>query len=82
MGVPGVVSNMSSVESETNKPVGSPEFQKHDRTVNYEIRKVTRHTVEPVWKIIKLSVAVIVDGTYELARGEGEEDDWEYPPYV
>jgi flagellar M-ring protein FliF len=80
MGVPGVVSNMSSVESGTNKSGSIPEFQKQDRTVNYEIGKVTSHTVEPVGKIERLSVAVIVDGTYELARGEEGEDEWEYSP--
>jgi flagellar M-ring protein FliF len=77
MGVPGVVSDMTSVESGTNKPGGIPEFQKQDRTVNYEIGKVTSHTVEPVGKVKKLSVAVIVDGTYELAIGE---DEWKYSP--
>ena len=34
-------------------------------TTNYEINKVDKHTVTPIGKVDRLSVAVIVDGTYE-----------------
>ncbi|MDY6972440.1 MAG: flagellar basal-body MS-ring/collar protein FliF [Thermodesulfobacteriota bacterium] len=76
-GVPGTLSNSqtrgmgTSVASEVNPEI---QFQKQDRTVNYEIGKVTSHIVEPIGNINKLSVAVIVDGTYKDVKvGEGEE---------
>ena len=44
---------------------GNSEFEKNDRTVNYEIGKLTSHTIEPVARLKRVSVAVIVDGTYQ-----------------
>ncbi len=41
-------------------------FEKQDRTVNYEIGKLTSHTTEPVGGIERISVAVLVDGTYRV----------------
>lgn len=44
------------------------------RTTNYEINKVERNIVSPVGELSRLTVAVIVDGTYtEIPVGEGEE---------
>ena len=39
--------------------------KKKDQTINYEIGRVTNHIVEPIGKIKRLSVAVIVDGNYK-----------------
>ncbi|MBW1702553.1 MAG: hypothetical protein JRJ50_10610, partial [Deltaproteobacteria bacterium] len=61
----------------------NPGFNKQDRTVNYEIGKVTSHTVEPVGKLNRLSVAVIVDGTYKIVEGKErrkKKEEWEYIP--
>lgn len=87
IGVPGVVSNLAENQTATNdttKPAEAtdtnektkpPTFQKQDRTVNYEIGKVISHTVEPVGTIKRLSVAVIVDGTYKSEKaGRGQEE--------
>jgi flagellar M-ring protein FliF len=55
---------------------GTPSYRKQDRTVNYEIGKVTSHVVEPVGKINRISVAVLVDGTYkvvEVKEGAGKD---------
>ena len=55
-------------------------FEKQDRTVNYEIGKVTSRTVEPVGRVEKISVAVLVDGTYALAEDQAEETAPKYVP--
>lgn len=78
-GVPGVRSNLSTNLTGTktdNKQV----FKKQDQTVNYEIGKVTSHTVEPIGKIKKISVAVIVDGTYKYIEGKDGEQELKYFP--
>ena len=74
-GIPGVVSNVAGVDAipETRNPANG--YQKQDKTINYEISKVTSHTVEPVGKIERVSVAVMVDGTYkEVVNADGEKE--------
>lgn len=44
--------------------------QTKNETVNYEISRTVSRIVEPTGTIKKLSVAVLVDGTYEGARQE------------
>ncbi len=74
-GIPGVASNVpgqsGTVVSKTNT------YQKQNDTVNYEINKVTRQVVEPVGSIQRLSVAVLVDGSYKSKEGS---DKKEYVP--
>jgi flagellar M-ring protein FliF len=41
-----------------------PEKEKTDETVNYEINKTVSKTIMPVGEIKKISIAVLVDGTY------------------
>lgn len=63
---------MRSVRRQTEKratPVSgkapdSPEEEKLDETINYEINKVVNKTVMPVGEIQKLSIAVLIDGIY------------------
>jgi flagellar M-ring protein FliF len=81
MGIPGVVSNVTGQTGTKGTTTGQGQsFQKQDRTVNYEIGKVTSHTVEPVGTIRRMSVAVIVDGTYEFTEGEDGKKEWNYRP--
>ncbi len=82
-GIPGVTSKISPGNIKADTAGGNPEFNKQDRTVNYEIGKVISHTVEPVGNIIRLSVAVIVDGTYKLMKsktGKNKKEEWKYFP--
>lgn len=78
-GIPGMASN-------TNKdgPLGAQSvdaannFNKKDNTRNYEIGKMTSHQIMPVGMIKNLSVAAIVDGTYEtVVVGKDEEQSTE-----
>ncbi len=69
VGVPGVTSNL--VQTDTQKAqntVQKPTFKKEEKTVNYEISKKMRHTIAPVGKITRISVAVMVDGTYRYVK--------------
>ena len=75
IGVPGTV-----IDTNKPKPDSSLKFQKQDKTVNYEIGKVIKHIVEPIGKIDKISVAVIVDGTYKNIKGEDGNQELKYLP--
>jgi len=93
MGIPGVLSNIPETGTGVSKTQNA-NFQKQDKTVNYEISKVTSHIIEPVGAMDRISVAVMVDGTYRLvSKKEGvkgeeggeetrtdEEKEWTYFP--
>jgi len=72
-GVPGVRSNTPGPELMPNSisAAGAPSYEKQDRTVNYEIGKVTSRILEPVGRITRVSVAVLVDGTYKSTTEKG-----------
>jgi flagellar M-ring protein FliF len=80
-GVPGVRANLPATNEKNtvNETTTTTTFEKQDRTVNYEIGKVTSHTLEPVGEIVRISVAVLVDGTYKHAAGAGGKGE---PSYV
>lgn len=62
-GVPGTASNLTERKrgAATTTATG---FQKEDRTINYEVGRVTRHIVEPTGQVLRISVAALIDGTY------------------
>jgi len=82
-GIPGIRSNMpgDSTAGQQNRSLGSNStFEKKDHTVNYEIGKVVSHINDPVGEMTRISIAVLVDGTYkriDMKRGKSE---WEYVP--
>lgn len=80
-GVPGIRSNIpgDSLSSEQNKSAARTSvFEKNDRTVNYEIGKVISHIKDPVGEMTRVSIAVLVDGTYQRAEKEDGQVDWNY----
>jgi flagellar M-ring protein FliF len=77
-GVPGLRSNVSKREEKVKKD--SLEYQKEDKTVNYEIGKMTSVISEPTGEVKRISVAVVVDGTYAKAKGKGGRQAWKYIP--
>jgi len=79
MGVPGVKSNINKKDRAPTANNRS-DFQKQDRTVNYEIGKMTSHTLQPVGKISRISVAVIVDGTYQQLKTDSGGVERKYIP--
>jgi len=81
-GVPGVRSNTPGPDLMQNPASGpaAASFEKQDRTVNYEIGKITSRILEPVGRITRVSVAVLVDGTYKTATQKGGTPEREYVP--
>ena len=82
-GVPGVLSNMTDAGKGAAGPAEKTAFQKQEKTSNYEISKITRHTIDQVGQIRRISVAVIVDGTYKaVAHEDGKGDGAPETEYV
>ncbi|MFQ5559131.1 MAG: flagellar basal-body MS-ring/collar protein FliF [Nitrospinota bacterium] len=63
-GVPGVQSNLPGTAPSVSQVPGAASSTVNE-TRNYELNKITRKLVEPVGTLKKLSVAAIIDGTYE-----------------
>lgn len=65
-GVVGAAANQPGGQV-AQPPISSsaPKSEKLNETINYEINKITKHTIKPVGEIKKLSIAVMVDGTYD-----------------
>jgi flagellar M-ring protein FliF len=81
-GIPGIQSNLpetSPAQNKTNDGENTT-FAKQDRTVNYEIGKMTSRTLEPVGTTERISVAVLVDGTYQSNTKENNQLEWTYVP--
>ncbi len=77
-GVPGLRTNVSKREKQGNKD--TLEYQKEDKTVNYEIGKTTSVISEPTGEIKRISVAVVVDGTYAKGKAKRGKQSWKYIP--
>jgi len=82
-GIPGVRSNLpgDATAGELNRSTTRASiFEKNDRTVNYEIGKVISHIKEPVGEMTRVSIAVLVDGSYEKVQKEEGQYEWKYIP--
>jgi flagellar M-ring protein FliF len=67
-GIPGTQSNLTNEVVETNMPSG-PTTERREESVTYEISKMISRTIAPVGALERLSVAVVVDGTYTDVNG-------------
>ncbi|WP_447962298.1 flagellar basal-body MS-ring/collar protein FliF [Nitrospira sp. Ecomares 2.1] len=67
-GVPGVRSNVPS-ELKAGNGAEQKEAKRKNETLNYEVNRKVSKIIEPTGAIKRLSVAVLVDGTYEGALG-------------
>ncbi|HEY5514382.1 MAG TPA: flagellar basal-body MS-ring/collar protein FliF [Geomonas sp.] len=76
-GVPGVQSNLGRVAPAAGTQGGA---SKSDETLNYEVSRSTARTIEPVGSLTKVSVAILVDGRYELAPGAKPDAKAKYLP--
>ncbi|GIX47048.1 MAG: flagellar M-ring protein [Candidatus Tectimicrobiota bacterium] len=68
IGVPGVPSNVPQNTPPPQPPTTSTSRQ--SETVNYELSKVVSKIVAPSGEIRQLSVAVLIDGTYQVQEGK------------
>jgi len=66
-GVPGVQANLGRAVPPGGATQGGG--SKTDETLNYEVSRSTARIIEPVGSLSKVSVAILVDGKYELAPG-------------
>ncbi len=72
-GIPGIASNLPGRQQTTATMPGTPAVsEKKDETINYEITKTISHVISPTGEVKKLSVVVLVDGTYAAAQGSTE----------
>lgn len=82
-GIPGVASNTnpSQVARQTSTAgTTSQGTRRQDKTVNYEIGKVVKHTVLPVGRLLRQSVAVVVDGSHGVSGGSQATAKNQYVP--
>lgn len=82
-GIPGVVSNASDIADAGGVAEGgNTTLDRREKTTNYEISKLTRRVVNPLGEVKRISVAVVVDGTYETTppANEGDAPSTKYVP--
>lgn len=70
-GVPGVVSNIGPVQGLNNQ--GGEKYEKSTNTTNYEVGKTVSEIKGEFGVLKRLSVAVVVDGSYEKTEENGIE---------
>jgi flagellar M-ring protein FliF len=80
-GIPGVVSNLNPAPSLLGPPDSSKESQKRAEQVrNYEVSRAISRSSTPRGKLTRLSVAVMVDGTYESPVGAPADAPKQFSP--
>ena len=77
-GVPGVQSNVPN-DGGSAGGARPKEAKRKNETLNYELNRKVSKIVEPTGAIKRLSVAVLVDGTYSQAEDGAEIDDESEP---
>ena len=81
-GIPGVKGNLASF-AESGKAAGQENgtgSKRNTVTRNYEISKTVKHVKEAVGVVKRLSVAVMVDGTYKKVIDKGGKAEIKYIP--
>lgn len=77
-GVPGLQSNVVPNSTVSGTTGGARNNQKQQFTKNYEVGKLTKRQVMPIGSIQRLSVAVVVDGTYQQPEEGAEGEQAQY----
>ena len=83
-GVPGVRSNIPN-DGEVTEGSRPKEAKRKNETLNYELNRKVSKIIEPTGSIKRLSVAVLVDGTYAPAddanaEADADESELKYVP--
>ncbi len=66
-----IANNLPGAQAQGGAAANSNRSNKTEETVNYEINKTIRNQVRESGQVKRLSVAVVVDGTYAAASAEG-----------
>lgn len=70
-GIPGVKGGLANkLQGNVNQASNSTIKQKEETTTNYEITEIKKQINGSIGKIKRLSVAVLVDGTYKIKNGK------------
>ena len=69
-GVPGSRSNVPNEEAPGNASGSPSEAKRKSETINYEVNRKVSRIVEPSGTMKRLSVSVLVDGTYDTIVNE------------
>jgi flagellar M-ring protein FliF len=67
LGVPGLASFRSGTNQGTLPGLQNVSKQNQDKRTNYEVGKVVSRKIMPFGKVMRNSVAVMVDGSYEMS---------------
>ena len=78
-GVPGVSSNLPGGTGATATAAGVKK-QSQAETINYEINKVVSRVLAPMTTIKRLSVSVLIDGSYDVATADDGTQTRTYVP--
>lgn len=79
-GIPGLQANVVPKNTGTDAAGGARNSQKQQYTKNYEVGKRVNRQIMPVGSIQRLSVAVVVDGTYQTPEEGAEGEPSQYVP--
>jgi flagellar M-ring protein FliF len=75
---PGKPGLSAEVSSKASPPLSASSSERQNEIRNYEISKINKQIRNPVGTIKKISVAVVVDGTYKEVPGEKGRKTREY----
>ncbi|NVL89804.1 MAG: flagellar M-ring protein FliF [Desulfobacterales bacterium] len=75
---PALNTGQAEIPSQGAEP--STRSQKEDEVINYEINRVTRRIIKPSGTVTRLSVAAVVDGTYDVVTNEDGSKTKKYIP--
>ena len=77
-GIAGTTSNLPDKKTAITAGGSTNTAARSNATINYEINKSTSRIIEPVGTLKRLSAAVLVDGTYEVAAGKDGKSSRKY----
>lgn len=66
-GVPGTASNLPGNAAATTTGTGNNTMERTENTINYEVDKTVSRSLQAPGQLKRLSVAVLIDGTYKAA---------------
>lgn len=79
-GIPGVKGELATFAEEGENTDQANGYKRNNITRNYEVSRQTKHVQETTGTIKRLSVAVMVDGSYEKSKGDDGKPVLQYSP--
>jgi len=79
-GIPGVKGELATFGDEGGEGAAAGGYNRNNVTRNYEISKQTKHTQDKGGTVKRLSIAVMVDGSYEKSVDKDGKTSLKYQP--